>query len=298
MTTAATKKTVTTKKASSKPIKYIQNENQLGLYLKEINFSQPLTRSEEAVLAVKIRGGDRKALNKLIQANLKFVVAVCRKYKNKGLPLSDLINEGNLGLIRAAKRFDETKHFKFISYAVWWVRQAILQALSEQSKTIKLPIHKVGMMQKISRSSSKLEQELGRTPNFSEVSDEMNLKEEEVEHVIKMTGPCVSLNAQLQKEGNNCFLDIIENKNAEMPDQQISDLSLKKQIHSVVETLTEQEQQVVQMYFGVDSDTKYTLTEISTKLNLTRERVRQIKEKAIKRLRHFSRSEKLELFKP
>ena len=192
-------KLTTGQKNGEKPIKFLRDENTSGLYLKEISNSKSLNPQEEAQLAVRIRRGDRKSLNKLIKANLKFVVSVCKNYQNQGLPMADLINEGNLGLIRAAKRFDETKHFKFISYAVWWVRQAILQSLAEHSRIIKLPPNRVGTIHKLGKSVSYMEQKLGRTPTIREISKSLNIKENDINDVMKISNPYMSLDAPIQK---------------------------------------------------------------------------------------------------
>ncbi len=285
------------RKATEKPVKYIHDDNTLGLYLKEISKTKSLPSSEEAILAVRIRNGDRKSLNKLIRANLKFVVSVCKNYQNQGLPLSDLINEGNLGLIRAAKRFDETKHFKFISYAVWWVRQAILQSLAEHSRIIKLPPNRVGTIHKLGKSMASLEQKLGRTPTLNELSKSLSLKETEIQDVIKISNPYMSLDAPIQKGEESKLIDILKDETLESPEENVLKSALNKEVMTVLSTLDEKEKEVVKLYFGIGVDTAYTLEEIGQKFNLTRERVRQIKEKAIKRLKHSSRSKKLLLFK-
>jgi RNA polymerase primary sigma factor len=280
-----------------KPVKFLRDENTLGLYLKEISKSKSLYPQEEAELAAAIRKGNRASLNKLIKANLKFVVSVCKNYQNQGLPLADLINEGNLGLIRAAKRFDETKHFKFISYAVWWVRQAILQSLAEHSRIIKLPPNRVGTIHKLGKSMSHMEQKLGRSPTMSEVSKNLNLKENEINDVLKISNPYMSLDAPIQKGEDSKLMDVLKDDSIESPEDSVLQNSLQKEILTVLKTLDKKEKEVVQLYFGVGVDTAYTLEEIGQKFNLTRERVRQIKEKAIKRLKHSSRSRKLLLFK-
>jgi len=285
------------KKSSDKPVKYIRDENTLGLYLKEISKSKSLASNEEAELAMKIRKGDRKSLNKLIKANLKFVVSVCKNYQNQGLPLTDLINEGNLGLIRAAKRFDETKHFKFISYAVWWVRQAILQSLAEHSRIIKLPPNRVGTIHKLGKSVSSLEQKLGRSPTIKELSKNLNIKQDDINDVFKISNPYLSLDAPIQKGEDSKLMDILKDESLESPEDVVMKNALRKEILKILKTLDKKEQEVVKLYFGISVDTAYTLEEIGQKFNLTRERVRQIKEKAIKRLKHSSRSRKLVLFK-
>ncbi|MFC1585222.1 RNA polymerase sigma factor RpoD/SigA [Fibrobacterota bacterium] len=269
----------------------------MGLYLKEISKSKSLISSEEAELAMRIRQGDRKSLNKLIKANLKFVVSVCKNYQNQGLPLTDLINEGNLGLIRAAKRFDETKHFKFISYAVWWVRQAILQSLAEHSRIIKLPPNRVGTIHKLGKSVSTLEQKLGRTPTLKEISKNLNIKQDDISDVLKISNPYMSLDAPIQKGEDSKLMDVLKDDSLESPEDSVMQDALRKEILTILNTLDHKEKEVVKLYFGIGVDTAYTLEEIGQKFNLTRERVRQIKEKAIKRLKHSSRSKKLMLFK-
>jgi RNA polymerase primary sigma factor len=290
-------KQTTPKKPADKAVKYLTDEGSLSLYLREISKSKSLNPQEEAELAILIRKSDRRALNKLIKANLKFVVSVCKNYQNQGLPLTDLINEGNLGLIRAAKRFDETKHFKFISYAVWWVRQAILQALAEHSRIIKLPPNRVGTIHKIGKTISVLEQKSGRTPTLEEISKSLNLKEEEINEVLKISNPYMSLDSPIQKGDESCLIDVLKDDTLDSPDKSIMDIALNKEIINVLSTLDGKEKEVIKLYFGIGVDTAYTLEEIGHKFNLTRERVRQIKEKAIKRLKHTSRSKKLILFK-
>lgn len=285
------------KKTTERPIRFIKDENTLGLYLKEISNSKALCSEEEAVLAVRIRQGDRDALNRLIRANLKFVVSVCKNYQNQGLPLVDLINEGNLGLIRAAKRFDETKHFKFISYAVWWVRQAILQSLAEHSRIIKLPPNRVGTIHKMGKKISVLEQELGRSPTHSELAKSLGVKESDIQDVIKISSPYMSLDAPIQGGEDSKLIDVLKDDNLESPEDGVLHDSLKKEILGILSTLDEKEKDVVRLYFGIGVDTAYTLEEIGQKFNLTRERVRQIKEKAIKRLKHSSRSKKLSFYR-
>jgi RNA polymerase primary sigma factor len=283
--------------ATSDNNKFITEDNSLALYLKEISKNKALSLEEEAVLAVKIRKGDKKALEKLVKANLRFVVSVCRNYQNQGLPLSDLINEGNLGLIRAAKRFDEKKNFKFISYAVWWIRQAILQALAEQSRIIKLPLNRVGTIHKIGKTQSKLEQKLRRTPNVEEIAQELNIDECEVQETIKIGNTHMSLDAPLQHGEDAKLIDMLQDSNGVSPDGGIMEISLHKEIDNILDTLSEREKEVVKLYFGIGEDTAHTLEEIGLRFNLTRERVRQIKEKALRRLKHSSRSKRLKIYK-
>jgi RNA polymerase primary sigma factor len=282
---------------SSDSNRFISEESSLALYLKEISKNKTLTLEEEAVLAVKIRQGDRRALERLVKANLRFVVSVCRNYQNQGLPLSDLINEGNLGLIRAAKRFDEKKNFKFISYAVWWIRQAILQALAEQSRIIKLPLNRVGTIHKIGKTQSRLEQKLQRLPNIEEIAEELQIEEEEVQETIKIGNTHMSLDAPLQQGEDAKLIDMLQDENQERPDHGVMDISLQGEIDKTLDTLSEREKEVVKLYFGIGEDTAHTLEEIGQRFNLTRERVRQIKEKAIRRLKHCSRSKRLKIYR-
>ncbi|NLE00094.1 MAG: sigma-70 family RNA polymerase sigma factor, partial [Fibrobacter sp.] len=232
-----------------------------------------------------------------VKANLRFVVSVCRNYQNQGLPLSDLINEGNLGLIRAAKRFDEKKNFKFISYAVWWIRQAILQALAEQSRIIKLPLNRVGTIHKIGKTQSKLEQKLCRSPNVDEIAEELQIAADEVSETIKIGNTYMSLDAPLQQGEDARLIDMLQDENQVSPDDGIMDISLQAEIDKTLDTLTEREKEVLKLYFGIGEDTAHTLEEIGQRFNLTRERVRQIKEKALRRLKHCSRSKRLKIYK-
>lgn len=276
---------------------FLPEEGSLALYLKEIGKNKSLTLEEEAKLAVKIRKNDRKALEKLVKANLRFVVSVARNYQNQGLPLSDLINEGNLGLIRAAKRFDEKKNFKFISYAVWWIRQAILQALAEQSRIIKLPLNRVGTIHKIGKMQSKLEQKYRRLPNVEELAAELDLDESEVQETIKIGNSHMSLDAPLQHGEDSKLMDILQDDDQEQPDSGLMEISLQEEISKTLDTLSEREREVVRLYFGIGEETSHTLEEIGQRFNLTRERARQIKEKALRRLKHSSRSKRLYAYK-
>jgi RNA polymerase primary sigma factor len=277
--------------------RYLSEKNSLALYLKEISKSKTLSVEEETELAVAIKKGDRRALEKLVKANLRFVVSVCRNYQNQGLPLNDLINEGNYGLIRAAKRFDEKKNFKFISYAVWWIRQSILQALAEQSRIIKLPLNRVGTIHKIGKTQSKLEQKLLRSPNVEEIAQELNIEEKEVNDTIKIGNSYLSLDAPLKQGEDVHLIDMIRNDQQELTDVTIMDISLQEEIERILNTLSEREKEVLKLYFGIGEDTAHTLEEIGRRFNLTRERVRQIKEKALRRLKHCSRSDRLKLYR-
>jgi RNA polymerase primary sigma factor len=269
----------------------------LNLYLKEISKYKTLPIEEEADLAKRIRDGDRLALDKLVKSNLRFVVSVSRNYQNQGLPLVDLINEGNLGLIRAAKRFDEKKNFRFISYAVWWIRQAILQALAEQSRIVKLPLNRVSAIHKIGMVQSRLEQKLSRIPNVYEIAEELRIEPHDVQEAVKIGNSHFSLDAPLQSGDDSKLLDLLPDEHAESPDHGVMNISLHSEVDTVLETLSEREREVVRLYFGIGEETAYTLEEIGIRFELTRERVRQIKEKAIKKLKHSSRTRKLNLFK-
>jgi RNA polymerase primary sigma factor len=301
MAASATTTTGTSSTNSSKePLpsyRMIADDGSLALYLKEISRYKALPIEEEAKLAVKIRDGDRQALDKLVKSNLRFVVSVSRNYQNQGLPLIDLINEGNLGLIRAAKRFDEKKNFKFISYAVWWIRQAILQALAEQSRIVKLPLNRVGAIHKIGMVQSKLEQKYSRNPNVEEIADELNIDSQDVQEAIKIGNSHFSLDAPLQSGDDSKLLDLLPDDRAESPDDGVMNISLQSEVDNVLEALSDREREVVKLYFGIGEETAYTLEEIGIRFNLTRERVRQIKEKALKRLKHSSRTRRLNLFR-
>jgi len=278
-------------KLAKKP--YTREDQSLDRYLQEIGEVELLTALEEVELARLIKQGSQEALEKLTKANLRFVVSVAKQYQNQGLSLGDLINEGNLGLIKAAKRFDETKGFKFISYAVWWIRQAILQALAEQSRIVRLPLNRVGALHKIGKTSSGLEQEFGREPSANEIADELEMSPYEVMDTLKISSRHLSLDAPFNDGEDNRLLDVLEDKFQPSPDEKLISDSLKAEIVKALSTLTEREAEVISLYFGINRDHSLTLEEIGEKFKLTRERVRQIKEKAIKRLRHASRSKPL-----
>jgi RNA polymerase primary sigma factor len=277
---------------------FLSEETSLALYLKEIGKNKTLNAEEEAAVAVRIRKGDRKALEKLVKANLRFVVSVARNYQNQGLPLSDLINEGNFGLIRAAKRFDEKKNFKFISYAVWWIRQAILQALAEQSRIIKLPLNRVGTIHKIGKAQCKLEQKYRRLPAIEEIAIELSIDEEEVRETIKIGNNHLSLDAPLLHGEDSKLMDLLGDDCREPPDDGIIEISLQEEINQTLDTLSEREKEVIKLYFGIGEETAHSLDEIGQRFNLTRERARQIKEKALRRLKHSSRSQRLRIYRP
>ncbi|CAN5871407.1 RNA polymerase sigma factor RpoD/SigA [soil metagenome] len=265
----------------------------LDKYLQEIGKVDLLTPDEEVTLAQRIREGDQFALEKLTKANLRFVVSVAKQYQNQGLSLGDLINEGNLGLIKAAKRFDETRGFKFISYAVWWIRQSILQALAEQSRIVRLPLNRVGSLNKITKSFSELEQKFEREPSPEEIAEVLELTTSEVVDTLKISGRHVSVDAPFVQGEENRLLDVLENEDEESPDTGLMNDSLRKEVQRALSTLTKREADVITLYFGLNGEHSLTLEEIGEKFNLTRERVRQIKEKAIRRLRHTSRSKAL-----
>lgn len=265
----------------------------LDKYLQEIGKVDLLTPDEEVELAKRIREGDQMALEKLTKANLRFVVSVAKQYQNQGLSLGDLINEGNLGLIKAAQRFDETRGFKFISYAVWWIRQSILQALAEQSRIVRLPLNRVGSLNKISKTFSELEQKYEREPSPDELADVLEVTTSEVVDTMKISGRHVSMDAPFVQGEENSLLDVLENDSEETPDNELMNDSLRKEVQRALSTLTQREADVITLYFGLNGEHSMTLEEIGEKFNLTRERVRQIKEKAIRRLRHTSRSKAL-----
>ena len=276
---------------------YSNRESQsLDKYLQEIGKVELLVPQEEIDLARRIKKGDQKALEKLTKANLRFVVSVAKQYQNQGLSLGDLINEGNLGLIKAAKRFDETRGFKFISYAVWWIRQSILQALAEQSRIVRLPLNRVGALNKIGKAFSTLEQEFEREPSASELAEELDMSLFEVSDTLKISGRHLSMDAPFAQGEDNRLLDVIQDNRQPTPDSGLLEESLKNEVKRALATLSEREAQVIKLYFGLDSEHSLTLEEIGEKFNLTRERVRQIKEKAIRRLRHASRSKALRAY--
>ena len=268
----------------------------LDKYLQEIGRVDLLTPEQEIELAIKIKNGDQYALEALTKANLRFVVSVAKQYQNQGLSLGDLINEGNLGLIKAAKRFDETRGFKFISYAVWWIRQSILQALAEQSRIVRLPLNRVGALNKIGKAYSNLEQEFEREPSPAEIAQELDMDVGEVSDALKISGRHVSMDAPFSQGEENSLLDVIQNDQQPSPDFVLISESLKSEIERALATLSEREAEVIKLYFGLNKEHSLTLEEIGEKFNLTRERVRQIKEKAIRRLRHASRSKNLRAY--
>ena len=268
----------------------------LDKYLQEIGKVDLITAEEEVELARRIKQGDRAALEKLTKANLRFVVSVSKQYQNQGLSLPDLINEENLGLIKAAQRFDETRGFKFISYAVWWIRQSILQALAEQSRIVRLPLNKIGSINKINKASARLEQSFEREPNSEEIALELEMTETEVKESILNAGRHVSMDAPLIQDEDNTMYDVLRSEEAITPETGLLYESLRKEIDRAIQTLTQREADVVKLYFGLNAGHHMTLEEIGEKFDLTRERVRQIKEKAIRRLKHTSRSKILKSY--
>jgi RNA polymerase primary sigma factor len=268
----------------------------LDKYLQEIGKVDLITSEVEVELARRIREGDQMALEKLTKANLRFVVSVAKQYQNHGLTLGDLINEGNLGLIKAAKRFDETRGFKFISYAVWWIRQSIMQALAEQSRIVRLPLNRVGSLNKISKTFSDLEQKFQREPSPEELAVVIGTTTQEVMDNLKVSGRHISIDAPFAQGEENSLLDVLTDSNEDTPDSGLLTDSLKREVQRVLSTLTVREAQVLGYYFGLDGSNAMTLEEIGEKFSLTRERVRQIKEKATRRLRHTARSKTLKSY--
>ena len=265
----------------------------LSKYLQEISRYDPLEPSREVELAIRVKQGDRLALKELTEANLRFVVSVAKDYQGQGLPLTDLINEGNLGLIKAAERFDETRGFKFISYAVWWIRQSILQALAEHSRIVRLPLNRVGTISKINKAAERLEQEFERAPRADELARQLEMKPHEVNDAQRISRRHHSLDTPFSDEDKNSLLDVIPDQATEEPDKELQMDSLQEEVSAALDTLKDREREVIRMYFGIGQSYALTLNEIGEEFGLTRERVRQIKEKAIRRLRHRSRSRKL-----
>ena len=269
----------------------------LDQYLLEIGKVDLITPEQEIELAKRIKKGDRLALEALTKANLRFVVSVAKQFQNQGLSLGDLINEGNLGLIKAAERFDETRGFKFISYAVWWIRQSIMQAIAEQSRMVRLPLNRVGTLNKLGKAYSKLEQEFERKPSAAELAEELDMKTDEVSDTLQLYGRHVSMDAPFSGDDDkNSLIDVLPNEQQPAPDVKLMQESLKAEVESVLSTLSEREASVLRLYFGINSEHSATLEEIGERFNLTRERVRQIKEKALRSLRHPSRSQNLKAY--
>jgi RNA polymerase primary sigma factor len=269
----------------------------LDKYLQDIGREELITAEEEVELARKIKAGDQKALEKLTRANLRFVVSVAKQYQNQGLTLPDLINEGNLGLIKAAQKFDETRGFKFISYAVWWIRQSILQALAEQARIVRLPLNQVGSLNKINKAFSRLEQEFERAPSAEELAEALEVPEEKIKESLNVAGRHVSVDAPLSaNEDGGTLIDVMVNTESERTDSGLMNESLQREIERSLSTLTDKEREIIRLFFGIGMNHGLTLEEIGSKFNLTRERVRQIKEKAIRRLRHTSRNKLLKTY--
>lgn len=268
----------------------------LDKYLQEIGKEELITAEEEVELARKIKQGDQVALEKLTRANLRFVVSVAKQYQNQGLTLPDLINEGNLGLIKAAQRFDETRGFKFISYAVWWIRQSILQAIAEHSRIVRLPLNQVGSLNKLNKAFSKLEQEYEREPTEEELATILDLPEDKVKDSISISGRHISMDAPLISGEESTLYDVMENRDSPKADRSLIMESLQQEIERTLDTLSEREKEIIKLYFGIGMNHGLTIDEIGEKFDLTRERVRQIKEKALKRLRQSTRSKLLRTY--
>ncbi len=275
---------------------FISKNQSLENYLREIGEVRLLTPQEEIDLAQRIKQNDQRALKRLVSANLRFVVSVAKSYQNYGLSLEDLINEGNLGLMKAAYRFDETRGFKFISYAVWWIKQSILQAIAEQSRLVRLPLNRVGTLTKIGKVYSMLEQEYEREPTPDEIAKVLEVDSNDITDTIKMATRSVSMDSPLQKNSDSRLIDIIQNQQDPEPDSDVMSESLKEEVNYILSTLSAREARILKLYFGLDGEKSHTLEEIGVKFKLTRERVRQIKEKALRRLRHSSRSKVLRYY--
>jgi len=280
-----------------KLIKNITNRESASLdkYLNDIAREPLLTPEEEVELAIKAKEGDQQAIERLIKSNLRFVVSVAKQYQNQGLSLNDLINEGNVGLIKAVKRFDVTKGFKFISYAVWWIRQSILQALAENSRIIRLPLNRVGTLSKVSKAYSSLEQEFEREPSSDEIAEVLAMSVEEIKETFRINQKKISLDAPISNDENS-YVETFRNEDSPSPDLELMKESLHKEIETAIRILSMREQEVLKLYFGIDCNQPHTLEEIGDKFNLTRERVRQIKEKALRRLRRSKISSKLKQY--
>jgi len=281
-----------------KIVKQVTNREtpSLDKYLHEIGKVELLTSEEEVELASKIKNGDEKALEKLIKANLRFVVSVSKQYQNQGLSLPDLINEGNVGLIKAAQRFDETRGFKFISYAVWWIRQSILQALAEQARIVRLPLNKIGSINRINKAFSDLEQLYEREPSVQEIAEMLEMASDDVKDAMKSAGRHVSMDAPIKDDEDSTLYDVLLSKDTPSPDKALLTDSLRREIERVLSILTYREANILRLYFGLNAKYQYTLEEIGQEFNLTRERVRQIKEKAIKRLKNATRCKLLKAY--
>ena len=272
-----------------------RESDSLDKYLQEIGHEELISVEEEVELAQRIKQGDRKALEKLTKANLRFVVSVAKQYQNQGLSLPDLINQGNVGLIKAAEKFDETRGFKFISYAVWWIRQSILQAIAEQSRIVRLPLNQVGSVNKINRVLNKFEQEHERRPSIDEIADNVDIPQDKIEEAMKVSSRHVSVDAPFADGEDNSLLDVLPNNDSPMADKKLVLESLREEINRALQTLNERERNIIEAFFGINQP-EMTLEEIGDKYGLTRERVRQIKEKAIRRLRHSTKNKLLKSY--
>jgi RNA polymerase primary sigma factor len=281
-----------------KIIKQVTNREAVSLdkYLHEIGKVELLTAEEEVTLARKIKEGDQEALAKLVKANLRFVVSVAKQYQNQGLSLPDLINEGNVGLIKAAQRFDETRGFKFISYAVWWIRQSILQALAEQARIVKLPLNKIGSINKVNRALAELEQRFEREPTIEELSEQLELAPEDIKEALRGNNRHLSMDAPISPDEDSSMYDVLLSPDSPMPDKGLLNESLRREIERALSTLTPREANIIRLYFGLNGKHPLTLEEIGEEFDLTRERVRQIKEKALKRLKQTTRSKILKSY--
>ncbi|MDP4221761.1 MAG: RNA polymerase sigma factor RpoD/SigA [Bacteroidota bacterium] len=268
----------------------------LDKYLQEIGRVDLISPEEEVTLARRIKSGDAEALSKLVKSNLRFVVSVAKQYQNQGMGLPDLINEGNLGLMKAAQRFDETRGFKFISYAVWWIRQAILQALAEQARIVRLPVNKIGSINRINKAFAKLEQEFEREPSSQEIADILEMIPEDVKESLKTNGRTISMDAPISSEEENTMYDVMQNPDTPSPDKNLINESLAYEIERALSSLSQREAKVLKLYFGLGMKHPFTLEEIGEELKLTRERVRQIKEKAIKRIQFTTRCKILKTY--
>ncbi len=268
----------------------------LANYLQDIQKTPLLTQEEEIELAERIRQGDQEALNKLVEANLRFVVSVAKEYQNRGLPLEDLINEGNIGLIKAAHKFDSTKGFRFISYAVWWIRQAIMEAIVNQSKMVRLPFNKVWEVFKVEKTYNKLRKDLGRDPSLEEVTEELGISISDLSNIMKNFGKDLSLDEMISDDYDSTLLDFIPDEKAPKPDDKLEDESLKIEVEKVLNSLPKREGEILRLYYGIGEERSLTLSEIGERLNLSRERVRQIKELALKKLRRTSKGKMLRQF--
>jgi RNA polymerase primary sigma factor len=266
----------------------LNKKQPLEQYFKEIGEVEMLTPQEEIGLAIRIKQNDRKALKKLVSANLRFVISISKKYQNHGMSLEDLINEGNLGLMNAVHRFDETRGFKFISYAVWWIRQGILQAIAQKTRLVRIPMNRVSTLTKIGKVSSQLEQRYDRAPTSDEIADVVGIDSEEITFTVNIATRAVSMDSAIHADGKNRLIDILPNNNDPEPDAEIMDQSLRDEVNYILQSLSDRESRIVKLYYGLDGEKVHTLEEVGMEFRLTRERIRQIKERALNKLRHNS----------